>query len=431
MVAKGLINDPMGNLLPPVTQSLNQGFSPMNYFDAAAGSRRGVIDRSLNTAHGGYAYRKMIYALGSTEADITNADCGTKRFAKIKITKDLFSRMQGRYVVGENHRSVIPISENMIGTVIKLRSPIFCKSRKICRTCYGDLLYQVKTSNVGIVSAQEVTSLSEKIMKSFHTGGGAEVSRVNIFKELMVNVEDNLESSIKSMVKQVENDLITLSNATTIVVDKNIYVDKYQLEYKPGIVKLPLGYFTLNIGNISIPVTSEKPALLYKNDSYVETDKTITISYNAGDKMLYFEPFQLKAEKIAQHIDVLVGGQSPWTTPESLYMKFYTTLEHFSNWDSVHLEVIISSILRNKENPQIPARLKEPYEPSTHSIKNLPSLISWPLGLAFENFSKSITYGMISDRADPSQIEKVIFGEPLSDLSIDLIKKEAKARRRK
>lgn len=165
MVAKGLILDTMGNLLPPVTKSIQQGFSPENYFDAAMGSRKGTIDRALNTADGGYAYRKMIYVLGATTANIENADCGTKRYLTLKLTKNLFNRMSGRYVLDEKTNGLIPISEDMIGKIIKLRSPVYCKSKEICRTCYGDLIYQVKTKNIGIVSAQECLSLSEKIMK--------------------------------------------------------------------------------------------------------------------------------------------------------------------------------------------------------------------------------------------------------------------------
>src|SRR5690606_32732816 len=50
MVAKGIIADPDGNILPPISQSLNQGFDVNNYFDTSAGSRKGLIDKALNTA---------------------------------------------------------------------------------------------------------------------------------------------------------------------------------------------------------------------------------------------------------------------------------------------------------------------------------------------------------------------------------------------
>jgi len=164
MVAKGVIADPMGNPLPPITDSFNDGYSPQNYFDAASGARKGVIDRALNTAQGGYTYRKMIYILSDVEADLKVKDCGTKSTLNIKLTKPMFNRMPGRYTL--NDKGIITkISEKMIGQKIKLRSPVFCRNKKICRTCYGDLIKQITSPNVGIIAAQEVGSLAEKIMK--------------------------------------------------------------------------------------------------------------------------------------------------------------------------------------------------------------------------------------------------------------------------
>ena len=163
MICKGLISDAMGNTLPPILASFNDGYDPQSYFEASAGARKGTIDRSLNTAVGGYTYRKMIFIVGNVEANINNGNCGTTRTLDIKLTKELFDRMPGRYVLENN--VIKPIRKEMIGEVIKLRSPIFCKTTKICRICYGDLIYQLKTPNVGIVAAQQVGSLAEKIMK--------------------------------------------------------------------------------------------------------------------------------------------------------------------------------------------------------------------------------------------------------------------------
>lgn len=164
MVAKGLLNDAKGNLMPPFSESLALGYSPSTYFEASVGSRKGTIDRSLNTAKGGYAYRKAIFCFGNVTGDVTNADCGTKRFFKLKVTKDLFGRLQGRYVALAD-RTIEKVSEKHIGKVVNLRSPMYCKSKSICRVCYGDLLYQVKSKNIGIIASQAVLSLSEKVMK--------------------------------------------------------------------------------------------------------------------------------------------------------------------------------------------------------------------------------------------------------------------------
>jgi hypothetical protein len=163
MVSKGVVLNAVGEPLAPIIESFNDGYTPESYFEASAGSREGTISRSINTRSGGYAYRKIVFIVGNVEADINIGNCGTKSTLDIKLTKDLFPRLQGRYVL-ENGK-VSPIRENMIGEIIHLRSPIFCETKKICRTCYGDLIKQLDSSNVGILAAQSVGSLAEKIMK--------------------------------------------------------------------------------------------------------------------------------------------------------------------------------------------------------------------------------------------------------------------------
>ena len=72
--------------------------------------------------------------------------------------------MNGRYVQDERG-NIRPVDSTMINSFINLRSPIYCKTEKICRTCYGDLLKQLNSKHIGIVAASTALSLSEKIMK--------------------------------------------------------------------------------------------------------------------------------------------------------------------------------------------------------------------------------------------------------------------------
>ena len=132
LVAKGLVTDPEGNPLPPILESFNDGYTKDSYFEAAHGARKGTIDRSINTEQGGYLYRKQVYALGNVEADVNNSDCGTTRTLEIKLSEDYFKRMSGRYVVKDNR--ILPINEKMIGEIVNLRSPIFCRTTVLCKT---------------------------------------------------------------------------------------------------------------------------------------------------------------------------------------------------------------------------------------------------------------------------------------------------------
>ncbi len=415
MIAKGLFSDASGNILPVVARSMNEGYSPNDYFNAAGGARKGVINRVHTTAHGGYAYRKMVYALSNIEANPANRDCETRMFFKIKLTPDLFKRMPGRYVQERFGGPLIPVTEDMIGKVISLRSPVFCKSLKICSLCYGQLLSQNQSRYVGIIAAQECASLSEKIMKAFHTGGAVDIKRANILKMLMENIEDSLEPIIKKNFIQDDISLVSKSDLTIIEIVKDIFVDNNKIKKTNNFLILPVGNFDLKIENITIPLTIEQETKIYlKNAQKEETKTHIILSYPKNSNIFLLEPTTLAPEDVARRLDKYVGGKSPWTTPESLYTKFYKILSPFGDWDSVHLEVILANILRWKEDPHFPARVKYPYNPQTFSIKDLPGIMSWPLGLAFENFGKAITQGMISGLGLESSVEKIFFGEPLS-----------------
>jgi len=415
MIAKGLVTDTEGNILPVVTKAMHDGYSGKEFFDASAAARLGTLTRSLHTSKGGYAYRKVFYAIGSAEANINRGDCETKLTLDIKLTNELYKRMPGRYVLNQKG-DVIPINSDMIGEFIKLRSPIFCKSPGICRTCYGELIKQIGTKNIGILASMEVTSLSERIMKTFHTGGAIALTQIDS-TELLRNFisEKNYNQLLNSVKQDDERNLISLIDDVRIDIPKNVYDGKYKYEFTREFLKLPLGYFRLVLGNLEINCAMEYPLNIYIPEEKTETEEIITYYYNKNDKIFQIENVSVDASQVADELDALLSGKSPWTDPRSLYLKLFTKLSPTGGWDSVHLETILSTILRNKNDLQSPARLKQPYDATTVSIKQLPGIISWPLGLAFENFSRSVTYGMLEERAPESDLERVMFGENLTD----------------
>jgi len=323
--------------------------------------------------------------------------------------------MSGRYVQNGPAGKLLPVTEDMIGKVISLRSPVYCKSMEICHICYGELLKQIKTTEVGLLAAQECTSLSEKIMKAFHTGGALTMSFLDFNKCLKENLETNYEYIIDSYFDQKDDEL-SCKTPVIIYVNKAIF-DKEKYKKTTDILYLPVGYFKILIKelNTTINVTIEQPVEVYLKNSkaLIEDDNEIAIEYEKNSVIVRVPSQSLTPEKVASMIDSYVGGKSPWSTPESLFMKFYKILSPFSDWDSVHLETIIGTILRWKKDPRYPARVKYPYEPIMFSIKTLPSIISWPLGLAYEDFTKSISFGLISEKGYTGNLERVLFGESL------------------
>ena len=765
MVAKGLITDPVGNI-SLIQKDMNSGYTPQEYFDAAPSSRAGIISRVLNTAHGGYEYRKMIYCVGNVLGDINKADCGTKRTLNVKLTPELFARLGGRYIQDPKTGYISRVTSKMVGKIIPLRSPIYCKSTDICRTCYGDLIYQVKSKNIGIVAAQQVASLSERIMKcsdglvhqdgklipfidlwnsiespaitqgnvetkdfiseisgingniktsyiqkhpandkmlfistksgntlicqsnhplwvkknnihskyenktvrlvgeslysttgtgrsktfatldnemiekeagelekynsiwvdnsiamnnkssiipeinpylcgiqcskegtkiwkdrfisgecsyekrlnpefinydkqwlldflaglidsdgtvintpgtccriytesyylvqqlkaiclkvglrmntnlvsrsnltkknttvskrpqftcdirfhadspiinskkikasgeiirntgnykdeypligfdvitgikeisnwnypvfdiktetkefmlgcvqnhnSFHTGGAATILQTDILNELGREIEDEDIPLLKQVCYQDGQDLIT-KRMTSIKINKDIYTEDFKIKKDESQTKYILGaaVFTILFDKFKVVVNINQPAEVYITEDTTETDNEISIVYPPNSKILKINPSVVNVTKAVQYIDKIAGGKIPTLSPEGLYKTFFDHLKSYGGFDSVHLEVMVSNFLRNRTNPQLPARLKEPYDYKMFSVKKLPALISYPLALAFENLGSALQYSLIADRGDPSPIEKVLFGESLSDLAKSQLK---------
>jgi len=412
MISKGTVQDPSGNPFV-VKPAIAGGFTAREYFDASASSRDGLISKALGTAEGGYMFRKAIFVIGNVRADINNPDCYTKRTLDIKLTKDVYKRLSGRFVV--ENRKVIPISEKMIGSVVHLRSPIFCRTKNICRTCYGKLLSQVSSTNVGLVSAQEVCSLAESFMKKFHTGGAVRLVAPDIVKDVMANVPDNLFPKVNTRVGQDNFDLLARSDHIQIIIDRSIFKDKYKINQTSTTIDLPVGQFILKLDDITISVGIDRPVYIYKTPNISEKGNDILINYENGDKLFKVDSSSLDYSHVTKRLEELISGKVPTINVPSIYNAFYDTLSGTKGWDSVHLEVLISNVLRAKKDPQKPARLVEPFDYEQFSIKSLPALISYPLGIAFENFGQAVKAGMTADRADPSEIEKIVMGIPISE----------------
>ena len=252
---------------------------------------------------------------------------------------------------------------------------------------------------------------------TFHLGGAVVMKNIDIIDELMDSIDNALEPSIKSKLMQVDNDIILKDDYLMLTIDKSIY-DKagVKIEEKGNEYHIPVGHFDMIIGDLEVRSAIERPTIVHKTSEIEIAGNYINISYTRKSKVFTVNPVVEDFTKLAQSLDGLVGGKSPWSDVPSLYRKFFKLLSIVGSWDSVHLEVIISNILRSAKDPQKPARLVTPFEPKMYSIKHLPGVISWPLGLGFENFSQAIANGMVAERGPESSIEKVMFGQQLSDL---------------
>ena len=187
--AKGQIADAEGNILPPITGSFADGLTNTEYFNASYGARNGILSRVISTADTGYMTRKLIFVLSQVQVDPILRDCGTKRTVIIKLTKDLMDRLTGRFVIDVNERVIEFKKENFkVGQTIRLRTPIYCKSNRLCHICYGKLLMIHKSPYVGVLAGMIIGERGTTIsLVSFHTGGSVTVTRKDVLQEIIDN----------------------------------------------------------------------------------------------------------------------------------------------------------------------------------------------------------------------------------------------------
>jgi DNA-directed RNA polymerase subunit beta' len=196
---KGLMQNTKGEVIEfPVVSSMKEGLTPIEYFTTTHGSRKGLSDTALKTAHAGYLTRRLFDV--AQDVVISETDCGTKTGITIRklrpsgIVADL-----GKLIVGRVLAADIKVGNQVFkkGTLLTefdartiadsgteevfVRSPMTCMSaRGICQSCYGADLTTRELIDlgeaVGTIAAQAIGEPGTQLtMRTFHTGGTASV----------------------------------------------------------------------------------------------------------------------------------------------------------------------------------------------------------------------------------------------------------------
>ncbi len=190
---KGLITNPRGEIIEfPITSSLKEGLTPIEYFISTHGARKGLADTALNTARAGYLTRRLFDV--AHDVVVLEDDCGTKegvvipRPGKENIGGSFADRVAGRLLTEDaaglkrnrllSRDDAKAIEESKVSEVI-VRSPMTCKvARGVCQKCYGMDLTTGEIVDVGeaigVIAAQAIGEPGTQLtMRTFHTGGVA------------------------------------------------------------------------------------------------------------------------------------------------------------------------------------------------------------------------------------------------------------------
>ena len=180
VLARGFIANFDGEILPlPIKNSLLEGLTQEEFFYSTYGCRKGLLDVALNTGTSGYLSRKLIFTCANLQIDQGLEDCGTTDLLTIDVTSERKARMLlDRWCLTEDESSLYKITrenyKDIVGKMIQIRSPILCKTPKICKKCYGDLHKSLNSRFVGIIAAQTLGERgTQLVLRTFHTSGSA------------------------------------------------------------------------------------------------------------------------------------------------------------------------------------------------------------------------------------------------------------------
>jgi hypothetical protein len=177
-------------------------------------------------------------------------------------------------------------------------------------------------------------------------------------------------------------------------------------------INLNYGYFKISYDDYEFDVTIDnKIKIDLKNKKVKQNDKLITIEYDKDSDVFDCLPTTEVFSEQVKIISSLLSGRLPWKSPDHFLMKVYEQYKSLNFCDLVHLEILVSNLLRDKGNPSYPARLNKNYNPTIINLKKIPHTESWLQGLNFENPKESITTGLLYDRPlDETILEKLVTG---------------------
>ncbi len=378
---RGFVRNANGKLmLPPVLSSLIEGYSPTEVVLSSVGNRKGIIDKALSTANSGYLTRKLVY---STQHILLTdeEDCGTTEGITVTLTKQNIDKYLFRYTTDDQYIDQSNYKD-FIDKTVTLRSPLHCHSKTgICKKCFSIHKFY-NSRNIGFIVAQALGEPgTQLVLRSFHTGGSAELKLLdlpNVFtitNDDMYICEQDVELQSENLVVDIDNRLVNDAdvivswddNQEIIMLPKNtrILTDADQFL---GVHKAKTKLFTIELGTIDLA-----------------TDLTF-VSSMLGKK------YTLSYSEALNHLTQL----------ENLYWGY-------QNIHSLHFELLHSERLRTLDGDYL--RYIDNVSLSDTVVLQSISNIAHSrllLSLCFENFRKFFNTYLASTQVELSPLEKLI-----------------------
>jgi len=414
-IARGVVTDATGRVIPKLLKhGLAEGLTQEEFFIMGYAARKGIVDRAINTDKPGYLTRQLVFCNSRVLLDPELDDCGTKKCLEVYVEDENLAQMLLYKYTCDGKLITEPPK---VGTTVKIRSVLYCQGKKVCRKCYGALYDLHKSKQIGIIAAQAIGErVQQTLMKSFHTGGLAKISKFpqiipndhpflkQVGDKIQIKAGDELLLQLKDIDAKLSDTMLIYNGLLHFKVTSGNEVQYFTLEFLEDNLILELYYDQI------IEVEDEQGAI--HRYAVIKRRKE-----DIGQLWFTTEDMSTKVKLILK----IFAASLPEAkgNMEAYLLKALEPLKDMG-LNISHFEVTLSQMTRSKNKPELPWRLNQEDEYEIVGIKKVPFLESPLLALAFENIGQALTQGVLKEQQDT---ERKSFFEALLENDLETLRK--------
>lgn len=222
-----------------------------------------------------------------------------------------------------------------------------------------------------------------------------------------------MSNKISDYIYQVENTLHCKKPCKLIINEDDYDIeDSLEIREDDGIIWVKSLLSVIEFDDIRFNIILDYSVEVHISDLVQSKDKII-INYNEDDEILEVPLEKQELKEQVLYLQRLIGGREVFKDVDHLLLKLYKIYGPIaSDMDLVHLEILLSQCLRDKDDTSIPARLgSDPEHPVLQNLKSNIFNSGFLQGLAFENVGKAIKTGLVTDqKMEPTIIERILTG---------------------
>lgn len=169
-IMKGPVYDPISGKYKLIEANYMEGLKKTDIPQSASSVVAGAYPKAVGTATGGHQAKSLSAALQAVELDKPNSDCGSKGYIEVTIKPSQTKDFLYRYII-EGDKYILLEPENInkyVGRKLKMRSPMYCIGKKLCRRCAGLMYEKLGITSVGMTASRAASTLMNLSMKKFH-----------------------------------------------------------------------------------------------------------------------------------------------------------------------------------------------------------------------------------------------------------------------